>query len=92
MLPIKKLLGISDDSASKNLEKTKQLLENALVENDKSYGPDHFNVANTLGNLGDAYGALGDQNKQTTRRRCRSFSTKNDWIKTIYGQNERDGN
>ena len=38
----------------------KSLLERALAINEKHYGPDHWQVAATLGNLANAHGDLGD--------------------------------
>ncbi|WCR53664.1 MAG: hypothetical protein PG981_000686 [Wolbachia endosymbiont of Ctenocephalides orientis wCori] len=40
------------------------MLEKALVIKERHYGPDHFEVAKTLANLGTAYGDLGNHNKQ----------------------------
>ena len=42
----------------------KDLLERALKIQEKHYGEDHFELAVTLGNLGCAYGELGDHNKE----------------------------
>eukprot|EP00971_Amphidinium_carterae_P119949 2375941-Amphidinium_carterae.1 len=39
-------------------------LERALQIQDPHYGPDHPEVAKTLVNLGNAYGALGDTSKK----------------------------
>ena len=38
----------------------KALLERALAIEERHYGPEHPQVATTLANLGNAYGALGD--------------------------------
>ena len=38
--------------------------ERALVINERHYGPEHPEVAKTLGNLGNAYGDLGDTARQ----------------------------
>jgi hypothetical protein len=48
----------------------KNLLECALAIKEKHYGADHYQVASTLGSLGNAYGALGDakQQKQLLKR------------------------
>jgi hypothetical protein len=40
------------------------VLERALAIQEAHYGADHVEVAATLGNLGNAYGALGDAAKQ----------------------------
>ena len=42
----------------------KAILERALVINEREYGPDHVEVAITLGSLGNAYGDLGDHTKK----------------------------
>ncbi|UPA54719.1 tetratricopeptide repeat protein [Wolbachia pipientis] len=39
------------------------MLEQASVIQEKHYGPDHFEVARTLANLGIAYDALGNPQK-----------------------------
>ncbi len=41
-----------------------ELLERALVINEREYGPDHVEVALVLNNLGNACGSLGDHGKQ----------------------------
>mgnify|MGYP001322658050 CR=1 FL=1 len=41
-----------------------KLLERALAIQEREYGPDHREVAVTLTNLGNAYGALGDAAKK----------------------------
>ena len=45
------------------LELTKELLERALSIQEREYGPEHVEVAATLGNLGNAFGDLGDYQK-----------------------------
>ena len=47
-----------------NHEKQVALQERALSIQEQSHGPNHRNVANTLLNLGTAYGNLGDKHKQ----------------------------
>src|SRR5690606_32522516 len=44
--------------------KKKELLERALPILEKHYGSDHYQVADTLESLGNAYGALGDARKK----------------------------
>ena len=44
--------------------KQKDLLERALEIEEQHFGEEHFEVAKTLSNLGNAYGKLGDPRKQ----------------------------
>ncbi len=46
-----------------NVEKERELLERVLAIAERHYGLDHPEVANTLTNLGCAYGKLGDAQK-----------------------------
>ena len=41
----------------------RELLERALVIDERTYGRDHAEVAPTLNNLGNVYSDLGDTNK-----------------------------
>ena len=45
-------------------KKKKELLERALVIQERHYGAEHPEVARTLKNLGNAYGDLGDTKKK----------------------------
>ena len=52
------------EHSSQDAEKMRDLVERALVINEREYGSDHRLVAPTLTNLGIAYGALGDAGKK----------------------------
>ncbi len=47
-------------------QKSRELLERALVINERHYGLEHPNVAITLTNLGNAHGSLGDTKKNAS--------------------------
>ena len=46
------------------ISQQKNLLERALEVKERHYGEAHFEVAQTLANLGNAHGKLGDLNKK----------------------------
>ena len=47
----------------------KELLERVLTIKERKYGPDHPELTKTLANLGDAYGNLGEHEKQMEMRK-----------------------